>query len=462
MPKRVSRVTVRIACAQLAARPLAHAREALTDILAAIAAAGEVSADFLVLPECSYPGYVLLTSDPYRSKAVPPAREAIARASEAARRARVNVVLGIARAGADGKLRNEALLLDRDGEIAGVYAKSHLWNFDRRWFAPGEALPVFDTDRGRVGIMICADGRVPEIARSLTKRGAWLIADPTAWVGNGRTYESIQNPQVEFVLRARAYENGVVIAAADKCGSESGAVHYAGRSMIVGQDGAVAALAPAAGPAFIVADVQRKGPQPKIAAVTASQSRRLSAPVRPNRLFDRGGAVTLGVYQAQLRGASAALRAEIHRSLKAQGADAIVDTNSTPARITAGLRALRGLRTSIIEGSAMLAPEPARAAALDGADLLVWARPPRIDRVLDVARTRAFENRVYVLLCASASDREPACLIGPDGSLLTRALAGVPNGFSCEVRAATARDKKIVWGTDAFADRKPEAYDLFL
>ncbi len=385
---------------------------------------------------------------------------------DAARKAHVNVVVGIARSGADGLLRNEAVLLDRNGAIAGVYAKSHLWNFDRRWFTRGEAIPVFETDRGRIGIMICADGRVPEIARTLAKHGAWLIADPTAWVGIGRTYSEIRNPQVEFVLRTRARENGVAIAAADKCGSESGAVHYAGRSMIVASDGTIFSQAPADAAAFIVADLHPHTPRPKLAALTPAEVRRLRAPVKPAVARRSAGPAPriaiLGVYQSRRGNSGVASRRDALRSLRAQGADAVVDTAAKASGVATKLSELRGVRSKIIEGSAMLAPETARAAALNGADLIAWARPPRLECLMDFARTRAFENRVFVVVCSDADARDPACVIRPDGSVLASALAGTSNGFACEISVSAARDKTVVWGTDAFSDRAPAAYDLFV
>jgi predicted amidohydrolase len=465
MAKRVSRVTVRIACAQLVARPTAHARAALTDILAAIAAAGAVSADFLVLPECAYPGYVLLAADPYRKNRIPSAAQALAAVGGAARHAGVNVIVGVARTGPAGKLRNEAVLVDRSGAIAGVYAKSHLWNFDRRWFNRGDDFPVFETDRGRIGMMICADGRVPEIARTLAKRGAWLIADPTAWVGVGPSYAEIHNPQVEFALRTRALENGVAIAAADKCGSETGAVHYAGRSMIVSADGRTVTQAPADGAVLIVADVVRHAPRPQIAGVSRVQAKILQAPVRSKPTPARAAAsrkVAIGVYQSRGRGKGSGSRREAFLSLRAQGAEVVVDTTAHARDVAATLCAARGVRCAVIEGRDMFAPEPARAEALAGADIIAWVRPPRTESVRHFARTRAFENRVFVLVCASSDDNEPACVITPDGTVAATALAGVPSGFNYEVRVALARDKCVVAGTDAFADRTPAAYELFL
>ena len=466
MPNRVSRVTVRVACAQLAARERGGARAALDDILAAVAGAGELGCDIVVLPECSYPAYVLLERNPFKGRSIPSADAALRRVAAAARRARINVAVGIAKAGPDGRLRNAAVLIDRGGEVVGLYAKAHLWNFDSRWFAPGHAYPVFDLDIGRIGMMICADGRVPEIARTLVHRGAWLILDPTAWVGYGASYAAMPNPQVDFALRVRAAENGVWIAAADKCGSETGVVHYVGRSMIVGPDGKVAAIAPAEMPALIVADLRRRGSTPFIASLTPVERRHLLAvPVKHRRRTGKShaapGPVRIGVYQSAA-GAASGGRQRALRALRAQGVDAVIVTSATRAALDAALRRVRGLRATVVEGARMLAPEPARAAALAGADMLVWTDPPPRMPVLAFARTRAMENRTYVLLCARADDAQPACLIGPDGGIVASALAGTPSGFTGAIDVRAAREKSVVWGTDAFADRTPGEYELFV
>ncbi|MBV8264418.1 MAG: carbon-nitrogen hydrolase family protein, partial [Candidatus Eremiobacteraeota bacterium] len=63
---RVRTITVRVACAQLRARPLSLARLALREILDAIKNAKRAGADLVVLPECSYPAYVLLEREPFR------------------------------------------------------------------------------------------------------------------------------------------------------------------------------------------------------------------------------------------------------------------------------------------------------------------------------------------------------------------------------------------------------------
>ena len=461
----MSPVTVRVACAQLMARERADAESALEDIVGAIAAAGALGADVVVLPECSYPGYVLLENDPFAGRAIPSPHEAMRRIGDAARRARINAAVGLANFGPGGRLRNEAVLFDRNGDVIGAYAKSHLWNFDRRWFAAGREYPVFDTDNGRVGMMICADGRNPEIARTLAHRGAWLILDPTAWVGNGPSYGEMPNPQVEFSLRVRAIENGIWIAAADKCGSETGAVHYVGKSMVVAPDGSVIAAAAADVTALLIAEIRRRRTRPFDAVLSAAEHKALRARPKsaspPKLTAIHHKPIRIGVYQATPR-ARGELRRTALRSLAAQGATAIVETASDNAAIAAVVRSIRGLRSTVLEGARVLAPEPARAAALAGADLVVWTSPPKGVPVAAFARTRAMENRIYVLVCTRSDREQPACLVGPEGTIDASALTGIASGFIATIDVRASRDKEVVCGTNAFADRTPESYELFI
>jgi predicted amidohydrolase len=467
-------VTVRVACAQLSALPLQRAPEALSQILAAIRTAKRNGADLVVLPECSYPGYVLLGSHPYR-RGIPSDRAALAEISRQARRSRLAVVVGIARTHTDGWLRNQAVLLDSRGDEVGAYAKMRLWNFDRLWFRAGAHVPVFQTEFGTMGMMICADGRNPEIARTLAARGAWLIADPTAWVGFGPSRDRIFNVQAEYMLRVRALENGVWIAAADKCGSELGAVHYAGRSQIAGPDGSLAALAKDSQPQLVMAEVRRRKPHPfvvhlsatelktlrHVASAHAARAKAVSGLAARANLFARNGShgaasrLWIAIYQSAPRRRDDPLALA---ALAAQGACAIIRTGQPTSAVARALERARGLRVALLAKDAMLAPEPARAAALRGADLLLWISPRSDLPVLEIARTRAVENRVYVALNFRCDAAVPACLIHPDGSIAGSALPGIPSGFVAAIDLMAARRKEVVPGTQTFADRKPSAY----
>lgn len=78
------------------------------------------------------------------------------------------------------RLYNTAVILDRQGNVAGKYRKSHLCGSEGRCFGitAGDELPVFDLDFGRIGIAICMDMFFPEVFRVLTLKGARTIFWP--------------------------------------------------------------------------------------------------------------------------------------------------------------------------------------------------------------------------------------------------------------------------------------------
>lgn len=100
-----------------------------------------------------------------------------------------------------GRLYNAAALIARSGDVVGVYHKTHLQNQDLK-YDPGRDLPVFETDFGTIGIMICADRRWPETVRTLRLKGAPLILNPTY---------GMHHDLNRAMMRTRSYENGIFI-----------------------------------------------------------------------------------------------------------------------------------------------------------------------------------------------------------------------------------------------------------
>jgi predicted amidohydrolase len=102
----------------------------------------------------------------------------------------------------DGKvIYNTSVLLGRDGRLAGKYRKVCLPREEiDAGITPGQDYPVFDTDFGRVGMMICWDVFFPEVARKLAAQGAEVILMPI-WGGQ------------ELLARARAQENQLHLVA---------------------------------------------------------------------------------------------------------------------------------------------------------------------------------------------------------------------------------------------------------
>ena len=99
----------------------------------------------------------------------------------------------------DKAVYNTAILLGPDGKLIGKYRKVCLPHSEvEAGVTPGEDYPVFDTQLGKIGMMVCYDGFFPEVARELTNRGAEIIAWPV-WGCN------------PLLGQARACENHVYI-----------------------------------------------------------------------------------------------------------------------------------------------------------------------------------------------------------------------------------------------------------
>jgi deaminated glutathione amidase len=149
---------------------------------------------------------------------------------EAARRLGVHVVVGTyERGGERGVVHNAAVHLDRRGEVAGVYRKTHPFCTEMRsrggWVTPGDEVCVVETDLGRIGMIICFDGDYPELSRITAVRGAEVIVRPSALLRSADIWE--------LTNRARAYDNHVYVVGANATGSDPAGVLYFGNSMIV-------------------------------------------------------------------------------------------------------------------------------------------------------------------------------------------------------------------------------------
>jgi beta-ureidopropionase len=123
------------------------------------------------------------------------------KAGALARELKVYILFGFSEL-RDGKVFNTIAILAPDGSLAGRYSKSHLAGGE--WYEPGNELPVFDTQLGRFGILICFDRKPPETARTLTLKGAQFIVVPA--------YNKTSTPLDEDILmRARSQENAVYV-----------------------------------------------------------------------------------------------------------------------------------------------------------------------------------------------------------------------------------------------------------
>ena len=508
----------------------------------------------IVAPEASYPAYYLHSRAAYEAAGVLADAEVEATLAERAARHGATIVVGLVQRTPGGVLRNRAVCFGPSGEVLSRTPKRFLWHFDHEWFEAGRSEPVegssvVEVGAVRAGVFVCADGRLPEIPRALAAAGAELLIDPTAWVSSGREPAALSNPQVDYMLAARAIENGAWVVAADKVGIEADTVVYAGRSGVVDPTGRWRAQAPSDGTGIIRASIDldeaRGAPvarRPELyagAAVAGEDSPAARATAEPMFVGDaevrlaaaalavqpsavdlmeqvRAMAATLATQGAELlvlpdlAGADphALSHTELLPQLEALSAETglmlAVTLAERPARgeadeervyksmllldggalvcayrqahlvadeVAAGftpgdapppLVETRLGRLGLIAGGDALAPEPARALKLAGAEVLVWCGRPVAGAVEDgvraIARTRAAENRVYVVASAGPQRAGGAYVVEPSGAVAAESLAGEAMAVAADANRALTRRHRVAPRTDPILAHHPETY----
>jgi deaminated glutathione amidase len=236
---------VTVACAQFTA--IDGEKEAtIRKALSLVRQAGERGARLVVLPEV-WTGLGYSTKNAYREIAEPIPGPTTERLAELARRYRLYIT-GSMYEDAGGVYYNTCALLGPDGRIVGAYRKTHLFDAPDREdikgglresdkVKAGDALPVFETELGPIGLSVCSDLRFPEVYRELALKGARLIVCASAFL-------SPRYDHWEFFLRARAAENQVWVVASGQYGTEPrSGIAFVGRSMVVDPWGVITATA---------------------------------------------------------------------------------------------------------------------------------------------------------------------------------------------------------------------------
>ena len=209
-----------------------------------------------VLPELALSGYTFVSQAEARALAETPdaRREAAAPGLSAvatwAKSRGAHVVIGFPERAAGGRLYNSAALIGPDGRVKDVYRKLHLFDAEKRWFAPGDRAPrVSRVGPARIGMLVCYDWRFPEIARVLALAGADLIAHPSNLVVPALAQQA---------MPVRALENRVYAVTANRVGAEARpgvTLTFTGRSQIVDVNGGILVAAGARGTKALVAEL---------------------------------------------------------------------------------------------------------------------------------------------------------------------------------------------------------------
>lgn len=171
-----------------------------------LAEADADGADIFITPECWLDGYAAPDPESTRERLRGVAQDLhgspyLQRVAQEARDRQMWICFGFTSLEGEHIFNSAGLWNDR-GELVGVYHKTHIQTHDHQ-FDYGEALSVYDSPWGPLGIVICADRRWPESIRTLRMQGARLILNPTyGFHGDMNT----------AILRTRSYENQCFIA----------------------------------------------------------------------------------------------------------------------------------------------------------------------------------------------------------------------------------------------------------
>ena len=167
---------------------------------------------------------------------------------------------------ATGLYHNTAVVMDKDGTIAGKYRKMHIPDdpgyYEKFYFTPGDlGFQPIDTSVGRLGVLVCWDQWYPEAARLMTLAGAELLIYPTA-IGydpnDTKDEQERQRMAWQTVQRGHAVANGLPVVTVNRVGDEDG-VPFWGTSFVAGPQGELLYEAPTdqEAEAVVEVDMQR-------------------------------------------------------------------------------------------------------------------------------------------------------------------------------------------------------------
>ena len=161
------------------------------------------------------------------------------------------LVLSLFERRAPGLYHNTAVVLERDGSIAGKYRKMHIPDdpayYEKFYFTPGDlGFEPIDTSVGRLGVLVCWDQWYPEAARLMAMRGAELLIYPTAigWESSDTAEEKARQLGAWVtVQRGHAVANGLPVISVNRTGDESdpsgqtNGIQFWGNSFVAGPQG---------------------------------------------------------------------------------------------------------------------------------------------------------------------------------------------------------------------------------
>jgi len=169
-----------------------------------------LKADLFVLPELFATGYTFTSKEEAHQVAETPGGITAGFLKQLSAETGAVIVGGFIEREED-RIFNSAIMIIGE-EVIGTYRKIHLFNKEKFWFSPGDKpLQVYQANNMKIGMMICFDWIFPEVTRTLTLKGAQIIAHPS----------NLVMPYCQSAMVTRCLENRVFAVTANRIGRET-------------------------------------------------------------------------------------------------------------------------------------------------------------------------------------------------------------------------------------------------
>ncbi len=235
-----------------------------------VRSAAAQGADLVLLQELHAGRYFCQTEDPAHfdlAETIPGPTSTLL--ADLARELDLVIVSSLFERRAPGIYHNTAVVLDRDGRLAGCYRKMHLPDdpgyYEKFYFSPGDTgfVPI-QTSVGRLGVLICWDQWFPEAARLMALAGADLLLYPTAigWDPRERAAEKARQQLAwQTVQQGHAIANALPVLVCNRTGFEpapsdqTAGIEFWGKSFVCGPQGEIVCQAGSLENEVLIADL---------------------------------------------------------------------------------------------------------------------------------------------------------------------------------------------------------------
>lgn len=189
--------------------------------------ASDEGVDLIIFPEMTLTGFsnnISFTAEDYENS------QTVQKFSTLAKKFSINTVFGVVVKDND-KALNNALFMDKNGQILGRYTKIHPFSFagEDRFFNAGSTLSTVEVDSMKIGLSICYDLRFPELYSAMAKECDMVI--------NIANWPAKRVEHWNALLRARAIENQIFIAGINRTGRDDNGLEYIESSNIFNANG---------------------------------------------------------------------------------------------------------------------------------------------------------------------------------------------------------------------------------